>query len=1074
MQLSENAKTVLEKRYLKKVNGKPTESPEDLLWRVADNIAQVDNIYYSQTNNKIKEITQDFFESMDKMYFLPNSPTLMNAGRELQQLSACFVLPIEDSMDSIFESIKNAALIHKSGGGTGFSFSRLRPKNDIVLSTGGVASGPVSFMEVFNSATEAVKQGGTRRGANMGILKVDHPDIKEFITCKRDSDKINNFNISVAITDDFMEALIQDKNYSLVNPKDDRVVDTLAAREVFDKIVDMAWKNGEPGIIFLDRINAYNPTPHIGEIESTNPCFHPETMVSTEKGLESIEELYYRVGDEPFEVLVDNRAAEVKTAVNESNSVEFGTSRQMARVFPTGKKEVVCVSLESGQELKVTPEHRILTPDGWKEANSLKSGEPVLIQSGQGMWAQDDDLGADEGLKLGENSGLKLTKKDCHQDHHVPKKILSASKQTVCAYLKGLFNTRGELNYYEAGTRAGNKNINISLPSYSKRFLQEVQLMLLNLGIYGKIYRKDGENPKIYRHITSLESRKNMEQELYNNDYYELVIKKGEVWKFDQKVGFLPDAMIKENSKGLARSINEGEKFYARVEGVRYTGEEVTVYDINEPVTNSLIAQGMAVHNCGEQPLLPNESCNLGSINLARMVTSEGNIDYKRLKETVRTAVHFLDNVIDANRYPLKEIETNTKANRKIGLGVMGFGDMLFKLGVPYNSQTALETAEEVMKYIDTQSKEKSRELAEERGAFPNFEGSVYDLRGERPIRNATTTTIAPTGTISILCGVSSGIEPLFALAFTRNVMDNDKLIEVNPIFEQMIRERGRYSKELMEQVANNGSIKDIDEIPEDIKEIFVTSHDIKPEWHLKMQAAFQKYTDNAVSKTVNLPSDATRDHIENIYKLAFELDCKGVTVYRDKSREEQVLQKGGEDKSKSKKSATVSNEDFKALDITPRKRPDVTVGKTERIKTGCGNLYVTVNEDEYGLCELFASMGKSGGCAASQSEATARLISMALRAGLDVKTIIKELRAIRCPNPTWDGSGGMVLSCPDAIGIVLDKCIREKESGEKVGKSDNGIDSLDRLMGACPECGGHVRHESGCVSCFYCGYSKC
>ncbi|OWZ84526.1 vitamin B12-dependent ribonucleotide reductase [Natranaerobius trueperi] len=740
MELSDNAQRVLEKRYLKIKDNGEKETPEELFKRVANNIAQVESDVYKHDEERVDLVAKDFFDIMNNQYFMPNSPTLMNAGKNLQQLAACFVLPIEDSMESIFETIKNAALIHKSGGGTGFSFSELRPKNDIVSTTGGVASGPVSFMKVFNSATEAVKQGGTRRGANMGILRVDHPDILDFITCKRDNEEINNFNISVGITNEFMEAVKQDTDYSLVNPNTNEVTNKLRARDVFDKIVEMAWSNGEPGIVFIDRINEQNPTPKVGQIQSTNPC--------------------------------------------------------------------------------------------------------------------------------------------------------------------------------------------------------------------------------------------------------------------------------------------------------------------------------------GEQPLLSYEACNLGSVNLSKMVTQKGGVNYQLLKETVRKAVHFLDNVIDANNYPLKKIEEMSKNNRKIGLGVMGYGDMLYKLGVPYNSQKALDLAEQIMSFIDRESKEKSRELVKERGAFPNFKNSVYEKRGESPIRNATTTTIAPTGTISIISGTSSGIEPLFALAFTRNVLNEDKLVEVNPIFREATITHGCYSTELMEKVADSGGIQNIDEIPGQIKEVFVTSHDIAPEWHLKMQAAFQKYTDNAVSKTVNLPNDATLEDVYQIYNTAYDLNCKGVTVYRDGSRESQVLQ------TNKPKKVTKKN----INDIEPRKRPDTTKGFTEKVKTGCGNLYVTVNEDEEGLCEVFASMGKSGGCAASQSEATARLVSLALRSGLKVDSIIKEVRGIRCPNPAWNKGGGMVLSCPDAIGIVLDRYLNKKEYGKDSEQkpSDNGIDKLDLMMGACPDCGSPISHESGCTTCYYCGYSRC
>ena len=740
MGMSKNAEIVLQKRYLMRdAEGKTVETIDELFERVAHAIAQPDLQYDGKAD--IKGQSEIFKNMMMELEFLPNSPTLMNAGRPLGQLSACFVLPVEDSMEAIFEAIKQAALIHKSGGGTGFSFSRLRPNGSTVNSTGGVASGPISFMRVFNMATEAVKQGGTRRGANMGILRIDHPDILEFIDCKKNNADITNFNISVGLTEAFMQAVVGGEEYDLIEPAGKTVTGRLAAREVFDKIVDAAWHNGEPGIIFLDRLNRDNVVPDLGEIESTNPC--------------------------------------------------------------------------------------------------------------------------------------------------------------------------------------------------------------------------------------------------------------------------------------------------------------------------------------GEQPLLPYESCNLGSINLYMMLKKTGGryeIDWEKLTSTVKSAVHFLDNVIDANRYPLAKIGETTKLTRKVGLGVMGWSDMLLRLEIPYNSDEAVKLAEKLMGFITDAGRQESAELAVKRGTFPLFESST--LASGTPVRNATVTTIAPTGTLSIIANCSSGVEPVFAYVFIRNVMDGTELIEVSTVLKEVLEERGLYSDGLMKKIAKEGSLAHIEELPEDLRRVFVCAHDIQPEYHIRMQAAFQKHTDNAVSKTVNFPHDASRDEVRKVYMLAYETDCKGVTIYRDGSRDSQVLNIG-----------KVNNGAGEAKGIAPRPRPEVTTGFTEKVKIGCGNLYITVNYDENGICEVFTNTGRAGGCP-SQSEATARLVSIALRSGIDADSIIDQLKGIRCPS-TIRQPGMKVTSCPDAIARVIEKVKKYQDGGQMImppaqeAATESHVES-DIHIKYCAECGGRVEHEGGCVICRNCGYSKC
>ncbi len=732
---SKNAHTVLEKRYLQKDrNGEPLEDISGLFWRVASSVATEEDKYENSTC-KASELARSFYELFRTLKFLPNSPTLMNAGTSLGQLAACFVLPVGDSIEEIFDAVKYAALIHKSGGGTGFSFSRLRPKDSRVGSTGGVASGPLSFLRIFNTATEQIKQGGTRRGANMGILRVDHPDIVEFIKAKEKEGELNNFNLSVALTEAFMEAVEQNGSYELKDPSNGEVKATIKAKAIFELLVEKAWKSGDPGIVFLDRINKDNPTPDQGEIESTNPC--------------------------------------------------------------------------------------------------------------------------------------------------------------------------------------------------------------------------------------------------------------------------------------------------------------------------------------GEQPLLPYEACNLGSINLAKFVRAPGEspdkaVDWKDLAQTVHLAVRFLDNVIDASRYPLDAITDVVHRNRKIGLGIMGFADMLFQLGIPYDSEEGLELAEKLMDFIQKESRSASQQLAVERGPFPGYEHSVFAAADKGPFRNATTTTIAPTGTLSIIAECSSGIEPLFALSFERHVMDGEKLLEANRYFEEKLKETGFYSKELMQEVAAKGSIAHLDQLPEEMLRVYVTAMDIDPEAHLRMQAAFQKYTDNAVSKTVNLPHLATQQDISRIYTLAYKLGCKGVTVYRDGCKSVQVLCTGEKGQEQTDKPATGRQ---------VLERPDMIFGFTQKIHLGLGELYLTVNEVDGKPFEVFATIGKSGRSITAKAEAIGRLVSLALRSGIEVRDIVKQLKGIGGEHPIFQKKG-LLLSLPDAIAWVLEnRYLNESE----VARRNDDLDS-----NRCPECGEGLVYQEGCHICPHCNYTKC
>ena len=815
-QLTENARIVLAKRYLKKNEvGEPVEEPETMFWRVARVIADADAAY-GASDAAVEELARQFYELMTTGTFEPNSPTLMNAGRPLGQLSACFVLPVDDALSNgesgIYDTLKAMALVHQSGGGTGFSFSRLRPTGDNVRSTMGVASGPVSFMKLYDASTEVVKQGGTRRGANMGILRVDHPDIREFITCKNDTSQVTNFNISVAITDAFMDAVESGEEYQLFNPRTKQFEGTENAREIFDMIIRGAWMTGEPGTFFIDRANEYNPVPRLGSYEATNPC--------------------------------------------------------------------------------------------------------------------------------------------------------------------------------------------------------------------------------------------------------------------------------------------------------------------------------------GEQPLLAYDVCNLGSVNVGRFVKDvtaagvapEDRIDWEALRRVVHLSTHFLDNVIDANRYPLPQISDLANRIRRIGLGVMGWADLLIRVGVSYSSPEGVELGRKLMAFVDEESRKASEKLAKVRGVFPEWEHSIWGpdatcarradgsrIRPERRLRNCNLTTVAPTGTISIFAGCSSGIEPLFAVAFMRN-QAGALMPDVNPDFVARAQREGWYSADLMERIASEGHIH-FPEVPEEVQRVFVTAHDISPEWHVRMQAAFQEHTDSAISKTTNFPNEATEADVREIYELAFRLGCKGVTVYRDGSRPMQVLSTGKTGKTEA--TPSVEEESVRAeladareenhrlrgeidtlqrrleeADLTAasskrkRQRPQTLRGWTVKMNSPLGDLYVTINEDETGRpFEVFCTLGKAGGAAMADAEALGRLASLALRSGISIASVKDQLRGISCDRAVGVGPN-KVLSAPDAIGQAMERYLEEKAGVQEelpiltptavrpapvVRATSSPAKGVEAFLGTCPECGAsQIAYEEGCLKCHVCGYSEC
>ncbi len=1056
MDLSSNARITYEKRYLiKDEKGNPIETPEDLLQRVAENIASVNN-NYGYTEEEVTKTKDDYYRIMAESRFMPNSPTLMNAGRELQQLSACFVLPLEDSMEGIFTALKNMALVQKTGGGTGFSFDRLRPNNDLVRSTNGVASGPISFLKIFDAATEAVKQGGTRRGANMGALIYNHPNILDFICCKEKEDEVNNFNLSVTVSDEFMRKATgedPDPLYNLINPRTKEVYfdpETdeevkLDAVAVFDLIVQKAWEKGDPGIIFIEQMNNFNPTPHVGQYETTNPCVPADTYVQTTDGPKLVGDL---IGKQTT-LIVDGKPY---------RTTEKG-------FFPTGTKPILSIKTKEGYHLRATGDHPVLKvkqknrgslEKEWSKSENLKPGDEIMLHNHRDSKDWDGLYGDNEGFLIAEYLPHESDYNGCREialslgitpgnKTITPFLETETSSAFSRAFLKGCFDTAASIR--------GNleKGLSVGLVQSDLERLSAVQRMLSRFGIISTIF--ENRHPG---NLTKQTDNKGVAVNHYVTEpQHELVIANDNLILFSEQIGFSDhgkQARLNSALLQLSRNLNR-ERFIATVESVTPDAAE-EVYDVQVPGINSFDANGLVVHNCGEQPLLPYEACCLGSINLGKYVTANCEIDWNELGADLKTAVRFLDNVIDASHYVIPEIAAMHKeGNRKIGLGIMGWHDMLVRLGIAYDSEEAVETADLVMQFINENSKKESVVLGEERGVFPNFNGSIYDTGDhEDRVRNATRTTIAPTGTISILAGASSGIEPYFSIAFIRkNILGGLDLPEVNPLFLEIAEKEGFYSDELIKEIAKSGKIPSGSAVPQKYKDLFKTAMEIDYTWHIRHQAAFQRHTDNAVSKTINLKQEATIEDVKFTYISAWEAGCKGTTIYRDASRSQQVLNVG---------------DGVKEETLKPTKRPKTLSGSTTSINTALGNLFVTVNSVEGKPFELFAQIGKAGSDVVAFTEAIARLISLALRCGVSVDEIVTQLEGIGGARSVGFGPN-RIMSVPDAIGQGLRR-LAQAEAGQTI---TNGSHQME----LCPDCGtcALIRAE-GCLKCEACGFTEC
>ncbi|NOY98927.1 MAG: ribonucleoside reductase class II [Chloroflexi bacterium] len=1181
--LTENSRQVLMRRYVRRgEDGQPIETVDEMFWRVAYHVAKAEEKWDGDVIARARE----FYHLLTSKKFFPNSPTFTGAGTPLGQLAACFVLPVADDMGrdgaGIFQSLRDAALIQQTGGGNGFSFSRLRPKGTLVNSSAGQATGPVGFLRVYDHAFGEIAQGGSRRGANMGVLRVDHPDIEEFSTCKTDENQITNFNISVGITDAFMEAVKNDEEWELrfpdvVSPKyrgfrgtleqaeaegiPIRVYRKVRARELFDKIVTQAHHNGEPGMLFLDTANRDNPVPHLYALESTNPCVTGETLIYTEDGLRRAADLAQE--DDPLRVATDGR---------------FGTETLMPStpVFATGVKDVYRLILREGYELRLTGDHQVMTSRGWVAARDLTPGDKVHILNRKGGFGKEGTLEAgrvlgwlvgdgtlnvvravlsffgDEKRELAPAFADMVTNlvdapersrsypvgvvdvagrdearvasdrlKTWAEQYGlagnkfiVPEAVFAGSEEIQRGFLQALFTADGQVN------DGGDKGCSVRLSSSHLALLKDVQRLLLNFGIASKIYEE--RRPAGYR---AMPDGRGGSKEYYCLAQHDLVISKNNLITFANEVGFLMRAKQDKLADYLERMVRGPyrETFMATVLALEPDGREM-VYDLQQPDTHSFVANGLVVHNCGEQWLGPYESCCLGSVNLAEHCAPDGKVDWEAIRKSVVLATRFLDDVVDINAYvpAVPQLKEAAQSARRIGLGIMGLADLMYHVGVRYGSQAGQEFGAQVMEFVRYHAMQTSIQLAQERGAFPAIEGSIYDPQKMtwtppssvvpytrdwgRPsvdwesvvsavkkhgIRNAAQTTVAPTGTIATVAGCEGyGCEPTFALAYVRHVNDNGKDLQLtyaSPRFEAALAKAGlerEARREIFEQVMEHGSCQDVPDVPETIRDVFVVAADVTAEEHVRMQAALQAFVDNSISKTVNFPATASEDDVARAYLLAWELGCKGITVYVTGSREKVVLET----------KATVSK---RGGDLEPaatmwherkKPRPRSLVGWTYKVDTPLGKAFVTVNENGGRQpFEVFVNTSKAGSETAAVSEAIGRLISYVLRLASPVAPrermaeIVRQLGGIGGGRSLGFGAN-RVRSLPDGVGQVLAEYLRETDgTGEwlpalEIAAGNGGhVQTPLKIGDLCPECGeAAVVNEEGCRKCYACGFSEC